>query len=124
MSVQLATVDRLSTSHRRRLLRAELATLDAATLATRLEGLAAELDDLHAGLVYGTRRLAALAAAASRTVDELLDIEGLMALTKRSRSWIEHNGRRVPGRCQSGGPGGRVRWRKREVLRWLAAGGC
>jgi predicted DNA-binding transcriptional regulator AlpA len=118
-----ATVERLPVSSRRSLLRAELSKLPAAALAARLEILAEELTDLQAGLVYGTRRLASLAAAASKEADELLDIEAMIALTGRSRSWIEHHSRQIPGRCQEK-PEGRVRWRKSAVLRWLATGTC
>src|SRR5215475_5958912 len=96
-----ATVERISAiGSRRSALRAGLGTLDAPALAVRLEELLGELHDLQAGLVYGTRRLAALAAALTKDTDEQLDIEGVMALTGRSRSWLEHHGRRIPGRCQ------------------------
>jgi len=123
MGARLATVEREVTSPRPTLLQ-ELATLDLAALAARLELLADEHARVAAALTYGTRRLAALAAAAiADAADERLDIEGVMALTGRSRSWIEHHGRELPGRCQER-RGGRVRWRKRALLRALAAGGC
>ncbi len=121
MAATLATVERLSS--RRTALRAELGTLDAAALAARLELIADEVAELQAGLVYGTRRLAALAAAASRSADERLDIEGVMALLGRSRSWVEHHGRELPGRCQRT-RGARVTWQKSALVRHLAAGGC
>jgi len=120
----VAVLEHTPTPSRRSVLRAELAGLDAVALAERLEELTNEVTYLQAGLVYGTRRLAQLAAAAARHPEERLDIEGVMALTGRSRSWVEHHGHAIPGYCHRKGPGGRNLWLKREVLRGLAEGIC
>jgi predicted DNA-binding transcriptional regulator AlpA len=102
-----------------RSLREELATLEPAALGEALE----ELQD---GLVFGTRRLAAMAADAQRAardaVEELIDIREVARLTQRSRSWIEHHPHAIPGRRQAHARG-KLRWLKREVLRWLRTGG-
>jgi hypothetical protein len=116
-------------------LRAELTILAPVALADRLETLAeelaarrAEIVELEAGLTFGTRRLAALAAEAQRAADgaaeERIGIEQVMHLTGRSRSWIEHHPDAIPGLCQPGGPGTARWWLKREVLRGVREGCC
>jgi hypothetical protein len=133
----LAGVDRTTGSRPplRTTLRAELTVLAPVALAARLETLTeelaarrAELAELEAGLTFGTRRLATLAAEAQRAADgaaeERIGIEDVMHLTGRSRSWVEHHPDAIPGRCQPGGPGTAVRWLKREVLRGVREGRC
>lgn len=55
--------------------------------------------------------------------DEELDTEGLMRLLRRSRSWVEHQGKRVPGHHQPGGHGTRPTWSKRQALAWARSRG-
>jgi hypothetical protein len=121
----VATVQRVTTPPGTLL--QELAGLEPAALADRLALLADEQARLNAAILYGTRRLAEHARRAEHVFadasDERVTIDDLVRLTGRSRSWIEHHRDAIPGRCQTR-RGGKVRWRKGVVLRWLAAGGC
>ena len=107
--------------------RAELAALDLAALAARLDALADERAELDADVAFGTRRLTTLAAEAARAAatapEERIDIEAVMHLTGRSRSWIEHNPQKIPGKC-TGRRGRKGLWLKKAVLAGLAEGLC
>jgi len=67
-------------------------------------------------------RLAAEAAAAPPDADDLLDIDEVARLTRRSKSWLRHEGRRLPGYRQPRGPGTRVLWSKKALIAGLAIG--
>jgi len=74
-----------------------------------------------AGLVTKiAARLAAEAAAAPPAADDLLDIDEVARLTRRSTSWLRHEGRRLPGFRQPRGPGTRVLWSKKALMAGLA----
>jgi hypothetical protein len=111
----------LSTARLLRAIRADdLATLDARALAEAL-------DYLQGVVAFGTRRLATLATTATAAPaepppDEPIDIKAVARLTGRSVSWIEHHPDAIPGRRQAR-RGGRKRWVKAEVLRWVRSGG-
>jgi hypothetical protein len=65
-------------------------------------------------------RLAAEATAAPPPEDDLLDLAEVSRLTRRSKSWLRHQGHTLPGFRQPRGPGTRVLWSKRALLAGLA----
>jgi hypothetical protein len=71
-------------------------------------------------------RLSARQAAGLRRVDpvadDLLDIDQVAALTRRSVSWLHHHGSAVPGFRQPHGKGGRKFWSRRALMAWITNG--
>jgi hypothetical protein len=76
-----------------------------------------------------TRLAARLAATGPPTPplspdeDDLLDVDAVAKLTRRSRSWLRHHGHTLPGFRQPHGKGTRVLWSRRALLAGLANGG-
>ena len=54
--------------------------------------------------------------------DVVLDVAAAAALLGRSVSWMRKRGRSLPGYVQPTGHGGRVGWRRRDLVRWRDGG--
>jgi hypothetical protein len=73
-------------------------------------------------------RIAARLAAEARPLpvpvepDDLLTVAEAATLTRRSVTWLNHHGHRLPGFSQPGGKGGRKFWARRALCAWMTAG--
>src|SRR5215813_10987561 len=72
-------------------------------------------------------RLAARLAASRAPVspaepDDLLDVDQVAKLTRRSVSWLHHHGHTLPGFRQPHGKGGRKFWSRRALLGYITNG--
>src|SRR5262249_19094856 len=83
------------------------------------EQLAPTLAALAGILTKVAARLAAEAAAAA-PAEDLLDVDEVARLTRRSKSWLRHQGPTLPGFRQPRGRGTRVLWSKKALLAGLA----
>jgi hypothetical protein len=92
-----------------------LPSLDAID-ALAPEQLAPMLAHLAALQARIAARLAAVPAQPPPAEDDLLDIDQVAALTRRSKSWLRHEGHMLPGFRQPHGRGTRVLWSKRVLL--------
>jgi len=95
----------------------------AAIDALAPEQLAPTLAHLAALQARLAARLAIVPAAAAPAADDLLDVDQVATLTRRSRSWLRHHGHTLPGFRQPHGKGTRVLWSKRALLAALALDG-
>ena len=80
------------------------------------EQLAPTLAHLAALQTRIAARLAAVPAPPPPAEDDLLDIDQVAALTRRSKSWLRHEGHTLPGFRQPHGKGTRVLWSRRALL--------
>jgi hypothetical protein len=80
------------------------------------EQLAPTLAQLAALQARIAARLATVPAPAPPAEDDLLDVDQVAALTRRSKSWLRHLGHTLPGFRQPHGKGTRVLWSKRALL--------
>lgn len=88
------------------------------------EQLAPTLAQLAALQARIAARLATAPAPSPPADDDLLDVDQVAALTRRSKSWLRHQGHTLPGFRQPHGKGTRVLWSKRALLSALAIDGA
>jgi hypothetical protein len=100
------------------LLLPDVATIDA--LAP--EQLAPTLAQLAALQARIAARLAVPRSPAAVEPDDLLDVKETAKLTRRSVSWLNHQGQTLPGFRQQAGKGSRKYWSRRALLAWITDG--
>jgi hypothetical protein len=84
--------------------------------------LPALLTHLSAMLARVSARQAAGLRREEPAADDLLDIDAVAKLTRRSKSWLDHHGHELPGFHQPHGKGGRKFWSRRALMRWITDG--
>jgi hypothetical protein len=92
--------------------------------ALAAEQLAPTLAHLAALQARIAARLATVPAVPSAAEDDLLDVDQVAALTRRSKSWLRHHGHTLPGFRQPHGKGTRVLWSKRALLAAFTSDGA
>jgi len=88
------------------------------------EQLAPALAQLAALQTRIAARLATVSATPPPAEDDLLDVAETATLTRRSVSWLRHQGHTLPGFRQPHGKGTRVLWSKRALLAALTIDGA
>jgi hypothetical protein len=68
------------------------------------------------------RQAAGLRREEPAAADDLLEVDEVATLTRRSVSWLHHHGRTLPGFHQPHGKGGRKFWSRRALMRWITDG--
>jgi hypothetical protein len=94
----------------------------AAIDALAPEQLAPTLAQLAALQARIAARLATAPLAPPVEPDDLLDVSETAQLTRRSTSWLHHQGETLPGFRQPAGKGGRKFWSRRALLAWITDG--
>jgi len=84
-----------------------------------LETLRARLQARHLQAILLTTERPA--NPAPNGVPEFCEVEEAARIVRRSVSWMEKYGRKVPGFRQLGGKGARLEWNREALLRWANA---